>query len=80
MPLGGAQCCVSNQNTAGDLTPATCTDVDRYLMTHPSIRTEWCRCENSQQCSNLFPQLANQICCASNRMVCDTPQAGEHCL
>jgi hypothetical protein len=79
--LGGAQCCISNQNTAGDLTPGTCTDVANYLRTHPSgFFTEWCRCESTAQCDGLFPTLAGQICCVRNRLVCDIPRTGESCL
>jgi hypothetical protein len=80
--LGAAQCCVSNQNTSADLVPGTCGDVDYWLAHHPQqgFFTEWCRCESSQQCDNLFPSLATQICCVSNRMVCDAPRTGETCL
>ena len=80
--LGQAQCCVSNQNTSSALVPGTCGDVDYWINTHPQqgFFTEWCRCENSGQCDNLFPSLATQICCVSNRMVCDAPRTGETCL
>jgi len=80
--LGPAQCCVSNQNTSGQLVPGTCGDVDYWLNTHPQqgFFTEWCRCESSAQCDNLFPSLSSQICCVSLRMVCDAPRAGENCI
>jgi hypothetical protein len=81
--ISPTQCCISNQNTAGDLTPGTCYDSNLWLQTHPMATgffTEWCRCETSQQCANLFPTLVAQgLCCVSDRMVCDAPRTGETC-
>jgi Putative metal-binding motif len=79
---GTSKCCVSNQNTSGDLIPGTCGDVQNWYATHPgsSFFTEWCRCENRTQCAVLFPSLAGQICCVTQRGVCDLPRVGETCM
>ncbi|HJZ85280.1 MAG TPA: putative metal-binding motif-containing protein [Polyangia bacterium] len=76
LALAPVFCCVSNQNTAPDLSPGTCSsDVNTHS---GGFYTEWCRCQSSAECDQLFG--LNFVCCVSNRMVCDLTRSGEFCL